>query len=235
MKGMWVRWECIEKDPKNYKGFKDIYLIINKISPYTITPTDTQLKDYCDKIRKANKNPYISVVSTHFTDKEYLQLIKKYVKMGNIVLDYIRYDKSNFWNIFKMKPINDRVKIAKSYCDINNRKLKIAVWVFPLSFFVGQNYFEMKKYGTLKPMIYPEDIFKNNEGYGNFMTRLYLRLHRVLFPSCEPCIQAWHRKLEDYKKDEKILKNNYSVFRWYWYKKLPSGESWKAYLKLKGN
>lgn len=219
MRGIWVVWNNREQDPKNYKNFKEIYLSITFDNKY-LPKNDKEVFDYCKKIKQANKIPYIVIVSGYITDKEYLNRVRKYSKEANIMLDYIRYIKSDYKNIFKTKQITNRVKLAKEYCDKNNKKLKLAVFLFPNAFFVGQNYFSLKRLGTICPMIYPEDCFKGNGKKENILTWIALYFHRLLFPKCEPIIQAWHRKTEYLKKDMQILKDNYSIFRWIFYKKI---------------
>lgn len=139
MKGIWVVWNNREANPENYKDLDEIYLILSFAGIFQ-PKDDNEVFEYCRKIEKANKVPYIVIVYADLSDSEYLKQLNKYSKQANI------------------------------------------------------------------------------------LTWITMYIHRLLFPSCQPCIQAWQnnttRKLEYFNTDTKILKDNFSIFRWRYYKKL---------------
>lgn len=229
MNGLWVRWECKEDNPKLYGKFDKIYLIINKIVPDTIVPKDDkELLAYVNKVNACGYKTYICINSGDVNDIVYESELQRYSKMANIVLDYIRFEAAKVENIFRCNEIMHRVKLAKYYCDKYNRELDMAVRIFPGSFLVGQNYWQMQKYGTILPMIYPEDCFGGNDKVANDKNFSAIKFHKWLFPKCEICLQAWTtlengtyapRQKEYLDREMEYLGNDYSIFRWYWYKK----------------
>ena len=229
MTGIWVRWECKEDNPINYGKFDKVYLIINKIVPDTIVPKDDdELLYYIYALSAYGYKPYICISSGHINDMEYESQLQRYSQMANIVLDYIRFEHADIKNIFKFSDVNTRVKLAKYYCDKYNRELDMAVRIFPGNFLVGQNYWDMQKYGTILPMIYPEDCFGGNAKLANDKNFKAIKFHKWLFPKCEICLQAWTtlengtyapRQKEHLDREMEYLGNDYSIFRWYWYKK----------------
>ena len=217
-KGIWVIWNYRNLEA-NYPGFNEIYI---GRAWFKNKPTLKEIADYRKKCNNNGIKMYWIVTcfadpNEKRTEYKIKEDIKRYSKVSDgICLDYIRHKTIKLPTLSNTKCIENMCAFAKQHTNI----LKIAVFPFISSFLYGQNYFRLFKYGILQPMMYPQDMLGITNEFSNKINLFLLKILKIMFPNSEPCLQGWNRKKSDLEKDIKLLKNNYSIYRYNEYNKL---------------
>lgn len=224
-KGIWLVWN-FKPANADVGDYDEVYLSLSWMRP---RPALDVISSYVQKLRRNKYKVFLSI--NGYADEDNVRTLEDIKKdiddytpiCDGLSFDYIRYPHGHIKNIFNTKPIYEILDYAKT----KNKPIKMAVFPLYNSWLYGQSYWAMQKYGVIQPMLYPQDMFRETNEKSNKLTRQLIKLTKFLFPSSEPCLQAWNepekknfRTLKDLEEDIKVCNNGYSVFRYETLKRL---------------
>jgi hypothetical protein len=213
-KNIWTWWQDRPtlQEMQEYK-INELYIDIDSFEK----PTTGQLKEYIELCYRNNTLPYIMIncyasdVHINNTIKEVKDYVRDKIdyatKLGShVVLDYIR--SGGYTNL---KPTQKDINELLDYAKQKDMLAKASIFPYYSAFKYNQSYKEFSKRVTICPMLY---------GIG-FLTKLSIVLHKLFFPKCVPCLQAWDTTLEELQSQEALIPDgNYTIWKFPDWKKI---------------